>query len=251
MPYCGAISPAANDPASRPGAEPLAFSIDGRTFGYEVPVKRAFRLGSYVSIKTKDAEYLGQITAQDVATRDGPQYGITATTTAQLFIARSNMESNFVDRVRIRYVQGAGELIRRLTPDGIQRATDREVFEDAKLELASEGMIASYLTIDGKHRLDVGYALGVEPGKVRAQLQPKGFRRHTFMCGQSRSGKTFALGVMLEQLLLADNSFRMAILDPNSDFVRLNELRTQKEYSAVESQYSSCQRLSEFCGPSR
>jgi len=87
-------------------AKPLAFSVNGRTFGYEVPVKQAFRVGSYVSIKTKNANYLGQITAQDVATRDGAQYGITTTAKSELVIARSNTESNFVDRVRIRYVQG-------------------------------------------------------------------------------------------------------------------------------------------------
>jgi DNA helicase HerA-like ATPase len=46
------------------------------------------------------------------------------------------------------------------------------------------------------------------------------------MCGQSGSGKTYALGVLLEQLLLA-TELRIVILDPNSDFVRLGELRAQ------------------------
>ena len=50
-----------------------------------------------------------------------------------------------------------------------------------------------------------------------------GFDRHTFLCGQSGSGKTYSLGMVLERLLL-ETSLRLVILDPNSDFVRLGEL---------------------------
>jgi len=55
-----------------------------------------------------------------------------------------------------------------------------------------------------------------------AQLDPRRFNRHTFWCGQSGSGKTYALGVVLEQLLL-HTELPMLILDPNADFVRLNQ----------------------------
>ena len=48
--------------------------------------------------------------------------------------------------------------------------------------------------------------------------------RHTFWCGQSGSGKTYALGVALEQMLL-HTRLPIVILDPNSDFVQLGELR--------------------------
>ena len=39
------------------------------------------------------------------------------------------------------------------------------------------------------------------------------FNRHTFWCGQSGSGKTYALGVVLEQLLLR-TELPIAVLDP-------------------------------------
>jgi DNA helicase HerA-like ATPase len=48
--------------------------------------------------------------------------------------------------------------------------------------------------------------------------------RHTFWCGQSGSGKTYALGVVLEELLLR-TSLPLVIIDPNADFVRLGEVR--------------------------
>ncbi len=81
--------------------------------------------------------------------------------------------------------------------------------------------------------LDVG-ELVVEP-TVRFLLDAGGFDRHTFFCGQSGSGKTFALGAVLEQLLL-QTQLRLVVLDPNSDFVRLNALREGVE-DATASRY--------------
>jgi DNA helicase HerA-like ATPase len=57
---------------------------------------------------------------------------------------------------------------------------------------------------------------------VAARLLAKRFNRHTFWCGQSGSGKTYALGVVLEQLLL-HTRLPMVIFDPNADFVRIHD----------------------------
>ncbi|MGV2983816.1 ATP-binding protein [Microbacterium sp. AGC85] len=70
--------------------------------------------------------------------------------------------------------------------------------------------------------LEIGTAL--DDPSVTAHLDPRRFNRHTFWCGQSGSGKTYALGVVLEQLLL-HTELPMLILDPNADFVRLQETR--------------------------
>lgn len=56
-----------------------------------------------------------------------------------------------------------------------------------------------------------------------ALLSAAKLNRHTFWCGQSGSGKTYALGVLLEQLLL-HTRLPLVILDPNSDFVRMSEV---------------------------
>lgn len=57
-----------------------------------------------------------------------------------------------------------------------------------------------------------------------AVLDGSRFNRHTFWCGQSGSGKTYALGVVLEQLLL-ETELPIAILDPNADFTELGRTR--------------------------
>lgn len=71
--------------------------------------------------------------------------------------------------------------------------------------------------------LDVG-ELKDRDDRAEAQLRAERFNRHTFWCGQSGSGKTYALGVVLEQLLI-HTRLPMLILDPNADFVRLSDIR--------------------------
>jgi DNA helicase HerA-like ATPase len=61
-----------------------------------------------------------------------------------------------------------------------------------------------------------------------AELIVSRFNRHTFWCGQSGSGKTYALGVVLEQLLI-HTGLPMVILDPNADFVRLSRVRPGRD----------------------
>ncbi|WP_353815847.1 ATP-binding protein [Agromyces sp. SYSU T00266] len=69
--------------------------------------------------------------------------------------------------------------------------------------------------------LEIGTDLTPPGGPAR--LLPHRFNRHTFWCGQSGSGKTYALGVVLEQLI-AHTALPVVVFDPNSDFVRLGEL---------------------------
>ncbi|HWI31162.1 MAG TPA: ATP-binding protein [Microbacterium sp.] len=73
------------------------------------------------------------------------------------------------------------------------------------------------------NELSIGTLLESEDATPSHVLAAK-LNRHTFWCGQSGSGKTYALGVLLEQVLL-QTRLPLVILDPNSDFVRLGEIR--------------------------
>lgn len=73
--------------------------------------------------------------------------------------------------------------------------------------------------------LPIGTLLDSEDRAPARIVAPK-LNRHTFWCGQSGSGKTYALGVLLEQVLL-HTRLPLVVLDPNSDFVRLGEIREE------------------------
>lgn len=78
-------------------------------------------------------------------------------------------------------------------------------------------------------QLPIGTLL--ESGETATLAAPR-FNRHTFWCGQSGSGKTYALGVVLEQLL-AHTDLSLVIFDPNADFVGLGDLRAGVDDAAA------------------
>jgi uncharacterized protein len=113
---------------------------------------------------------------------------------------------------------GFGVVIGALDESGAVQRGHRPPFRGAAMDLAGptelgglHGSAASTMTIGTWRTGDVG---------AEASLRAGGFNRHTFLCGQSGSGKTYALGVVLERLLL-QTDLRMAIFDPNADFVHL------------------------------
>jgi DNA helicase HerA-like ATPase len=174
---------------------PLATSVDGRRFSLQASLHDLeLEAGGYVMLEGAGASRLGQVLSlelqsMDVATPELPQ-------------------------VRIRAATGEGVVL-----DG-----DGHTFHDATMRLARPDEVAAWLDRIRPDRaeLEVG-ELTLEPG-VPAGLDAGGFGRHTFLCGQSGSGKTYSLGVVLERLLMATN-LRVVVLDPNSDYVRLGEVR--------------------------
>lgn len=79
--------------------------------------------------------------------------------------------------------------------------------------------------------LTIGTTIG--DSAIPAELEARRFNRHTFWVGQSGSGKTYALGVVLEQLLL-NTELPMLILDPNGDFTRIRETRPTADRADAE-----------------
>jgi uncharacterized protein len=184
---------------------PLATSIDGRAFTFQTSLHDlALQVGGYVMIETESDARLGQVLELQAVTVEGTELelGPDAGRTA----------------VAIRAGRGSGVVL-----DG-----DPAPFHDAMVRPAAPAEVAAWLdrSAPRRARLAVG-ELALAPG-VPLALDAGGFDRHTFMCGQSGSGKTYSLGVMLEQLLL-ETSLRVVVLDPNSDYVRMGEVRAGVE----------------------
>ena len=162
-----------------------ARSDDGRSFVIADAAGSAFVAGSLVVVTTPGGRQLG------------------------LVEARSETEP----------VVLRGRLIGELVDDRVDMRASH-AFELGEVDAADAE------TVEGLHRttgalLEVGSALTSPGGPAR--LLPHRFNRHTFWCGQSGSGKTYALGVVLEQLI-AHTALPIVIFDPNSDFVKLGEL---------------------------
>ncbi|MFC9474202.1 ATP-binding protein [Nocardia sp. NPDC056952] len=112
-----------------------------------------------------------------------------------------------------------GRLIGELTDDGIDTRASH-AFDGGEIGPADRDTVAALHHTTGAE-LEVGVSLSAPGGPAR--LLPTRFNRHTFWCGQSGSGKTYAPGVVLEQLI-AHTALPIVIFDPNSDFVRIGEV---------------------------
>jgi DNA helicase HerA-like ATPase len=113
-----------------------------------------------------------------------------------------------------------GAILGTLDQDGAVELGTVDPFVGASIERATRAVWAA---------LERKRAADMEVGTSRAGpalLSSSSFNRHTFLCGQSGSGKSYAMGVLLEQLLI-DTELPIVILDPNGDFVGLgNTLAT-------------------------
>jgi uncharacterized protein len=213
----------------------VAYSTDGRTFGYEAPLSKSIPIGSYVSLTTEGGgEYLGQVVTKEVSVRQGAEIGLELDPSLSALLPEGvSFSSSHTYPLQRRYAHGSGVILGKLEQGSCVPTTNEDGFQSADLALAGESLIAAYIAAEGRAKLDVGRALYTE-GRVRVPLKAEGFDRHTFLCGQSGSGKTFALGVILERLLL-ETELKIVILDPNSDFVRLDRVRPRDEVNRTSS----------------
>jgi uncharacterized protein len=184
---------------------PLATSVGGRRFTFQASLHDlAFQAGGYVVLENEGGEpRLGQVITLEAASREGPDLAVTL-----------GDDRSVNSRVVLRYAVGEGVLL-----EG-----DGEAFHDALARPARPSEVEAWLerTRPRRATLEVG-ELVLAPG-VPFSLDAGGFDRHTFLCGQSGSGKTYSLGLVLERLLL-ETDLRIVVLDPNSDFVRLGSVR--------------------------
>ncbi len=161
---------------------------------------------------------------------DGRLLHLEAADTAPVFagdlvVAQADDGSSYLGQVLAPAGPGgpaSGVVIGRLDADGAADRAARAPFHDASVSPASAEVLAAVQRTGGADLTIGTWNAGPVTGVGR--LKAKGFNRHTFLCGQSGSGKTYALGVILEQLML-DTDLRMLVLDPNADFVSLGQAR--------------------------
>lgn len=190
---------------------PLATSVDGRRFSLQAAIDGLqLRLGGYVTLG--DGAALGQVRSLDVAEVDVGEVGLPP----------GDGEAAITARMPIRLARGEGVIL-----DG-----GGEPFHDHAVRPADPADVAAWLERSSAARARLAVGMLPLAGDVPVSLDAGGFDRHTFLCGQSGSGKSYSLGLVLEQLLL-ETSLKLVILDPNSDVVHLAHARTDAEPAAA------------------
>lgn len=191
----------------------IAFSIDGRTFTCEGPLSASPPVGGYVAIAAADGRtLLGQVLATGLG-------------------SAPSVEAE-------RRVVTHGDLPAELDDGRPAPIAHREAFDGGVVTTAAPSIVGEQISsaLGSSVGLDVGTVSGVDD--VPALLRASGFGRHTFLCGQSGSGKTYTLGLILERLLL-ETDIRIAVIDPNSDHVSIRDLRNQEDAGLDDTEYAA------------
>ncbi|WP_433167079.1 ATP-binding protein [Kribbella sp. CA-247076] len=213
-PEAGGTDPQAARRVIERGVRPLASSVDGVRFEFQASLHDLdLQVGGHVVLETGGPGRLGQVLSVRIARVEAADVDPAAPAAFQ-----------------VRTAQGHGIVL----DDGARP------FHDAVVRPARSDEIADWLTANRPQRavLEIGEHL-LAPG-VPANLDAGGFNRHTFLCGQSGSGKTYSLGLVLERLLV-ETDLRLVVLDPNSDYVRLAEPRAGLD-PAVADRYAAAAR---------
>lgn len=226
---------------------PVAYSADGRTFDFEAPLTLSLPVGSYVELEAgDDRAYLGQIITKEVVQRQGAEISYDADERSQAIMPEGVSITGTTARLRVRAQEGSGVLLGKVTDDGFSGTSSSDGFQRALIKLAESDLVARYLADPGRERasLAIGHTLFVD-GYAAVGLDAGGFNRHTFLCGQSGSGKTFSLGIILERLLV-ETDLHIVIIDPNSDFVRLGQVRPRDEVNRFHANPLSAEAYGEL-----
>ncbi len=206
------------DVERRFAAPPVAFSADGRNVEVTGPVTLGVSIGGFAVVERPDERIVVLVQSMRVDERIGPRidFDDTANETG------IGLPGTSID-LRLRGVRCDAVVLGRLTATTLEPTTSVTPFGEERVRPANPTEVATVIdALDGTApTIEIGHLRGFP--EIPARIRSKGFSRHTFMCGQSGSGKTYTTGVLFERLL-AGSTLPVLVLDPNSDHVHLDAL---------------------------
>jgi hypothetical protein len=213
----------------RLGPAQIGVSADGTIVHLMAPVESGLVVGGFAMLEREEGDdwtsLVVQIRSMSLVEREGPQLefgnefgdGDITVTSASV-------------RPMLRALRGEGVILGMIDSDRFTRHQDVAPFGERIVRPASSDEIDVIMSGlgSGVASIDIG-SLRQAP-EVSARLTSKGFARHTFMCGQSGSGKTYTTGALFERLL-SETDLPIVILDPNSDHIYLGSTRDPDDHS--------------------
>ena len=142
----------------------VAYSTDGRTFGYEAPLSMSITVGSYVALSLQNGgEYLGQLVTKEVSVRQGAEISLELDPSLSALLPQGiSFSSSHTYPLQRRYAHGSGVILGKLENGGYVPTTSADSFQSADLTPASGRLAAQYLSREG---------LPVRPVRLRQDVR--------------------------------------------------------------------------------
>src|SRR5688572_25302410 len=123
----------------------VAYSTDGRTFGYEAPLSMSIPVGSYVALTAQGGgEYLGQVVTKEVSVRQGAEIGLELDPSLSALLPEGiSFSSSHTYPLQRRYAHGSGVILGKLDRGGRS--------EEHTSELQSQSNLVCRLLLEKKN----------------------------------------------------------------------------------------------------
>jgi uncharacterized protein len=218
-----------HDLHARFGPAQVGVSADGATVHLMGPIDSGLVVGGFAVLDGEPADgwtsLVVQVRSISLVDREGPELEISeALADAELAITSATV------RPLLRTLRGAGVVLGAIDDAQFTRHHRVPPFGERTVRPAEPDELAVIMSGLDSDVSPIGIGVLRDAPDVPAQLVAKGFARHTFMCGQSGSGKTYTTGVLFERLL-SETTLPIVILDPNSDHIHLGTLRDPDDHS--------------------
>ena len=121
-------------------------------------------------------------------------------------------DANVICRARtLGYIMEEGHKRRILMPR-------RAIYPGNPVYLAPNDLVEKFFSYPEEEGLHIGYL--ISRPKVKVNISLNGFRRHVAIIAQTGAGKSYTLGVLLEELL--GKGATIVVIDPHADYVFLS-----------------------------
>jgi DNA helicase HerA-like ATPase len=207
----------------------VAFSPDGRDVRFAGPLTLGLEVGGMAIADLSDGSRLVlHVRDLTVVEREGLELDIDVSDV----VAGAG---HATVRPRFRSVSGSAAVLGSIDELRFSPHPATAPFGERPVRPATDDEVTSVSAAldSGQPTIEIGTLVG---SSAAGMLRAKGFARHTFVCGQSGSGKTYTTGVIFERLL-AGTELPLLVFDPNSDHVHLGSVADPDDHSPDAARY--------------
>lgn len=206
---------------------PTAYIISKNEFEFLTPIKNPLIIGSFVKILGQNETFIGLITEQNLISR--------------------TFEEDSTPLI-IRQFQGRGEFLGKFTGAGLIPMSNPEPEKSFRIEKTSTEEISSLIDFLSKNCKNMPLAKYRLNHDILINIEIDQLTKHTFICGQTGSGKSTAMRQFIGNLLESPGNNKLIIFDLNSDFVDF-AIKLQKEGIKKGFIFSNKYNVKEGCIP--
>lgn len=205
-----------------------AHSLDGLEFFFEAELSSHISTGDFVILKKAEdsaKKYLGIIEQAEIESVRFPRGVDDGVMRSPLF------PSSTV--IRTEGIKGYGKILGILNSKKFQPSSREDSFDHFNISYASKDEIESWSTfISQKDDFSIGKFLISQD--ISVPLYPDNLSRHTFLSGQTGSGKSSAIRTTLIRILEMKDKPKIVVFDLNSEYKDLwKKAKDGKEHKGI------------------